>query len=74
MALHRPPLKLVPHLGEILDPPLVIYPVILGFMPQMELVADLHSKILDAHPSGPIFFIFIQFSTNFVQIIGWHPL
>ena len=37
-------------------------------------MADLHSKILDAQPSSPIFFIFMQFSTNFVQIIGWHPL
>ena len=36
-------------------------------------VADLHSKILDARlPLGPIFFIFINFSGKFGQIIGWH--
>ena len=36
-------------------------------------MADLHSKILDERLSSPIFLIFMQFSTNFGQIIGWHP-
>ena len=38
----------------------------------MYSVADLHNKILDA--SGPIFFIFMQFTLKFGQTIGWcHP-
>ena len=38
-------------------------------------VADLHCKTVYARPSlGRIFFIFMQFSANFGQIIGWHPL
>ena len=36
-------------------------------------VADLHSKILNAPPFGPIFFIVMQFSVKFGQNIGWHP-
>ena len=32
--------------------------------------ADLHGKILDAAALGPIFFIFMQFSSNFGQIIN----
>ena len=40
----------------------------------MIAMVDLHSKILDALPlPGSIFFIFMQFPANFVQIIGWHP-
>ena len=39
----------------------------------LQPVAELYSKILDAHPLGPIFFIFMQFLTHFGQIIiGWH--
>ena len=34
-------------------------------------VADLHSKISNATPLGPVFFIFMQFSAKFGQIIGW---
>ena len=34
-------------------------------------MADLHSNILDATSLGPIFFIFMQFSAKFGQIIGW---
>ena len=38
-------------------------------------VTDLHCKTVYARPSlGRIFFIFMQFSANFGQIIGWHPL
>ena len=37
-------------------------------------VADLHSKMFDAHPLGPIFFIFMQCSANFGQMIGWRLL
>ena len=37
-------------------------------------MADQHSKILDAcSPLSPIFFIFMQFSVNFGQILGWRP-
>ena len=36
-------------------------------------VADLHNKILDMHPFGPIFLLFMQFSANFGQIIRWLP-
>ena len=34
---------------------------------------DLHSKILDGSPLGPIFFIFMQFSVKVCQIMGWYP-
>ena len=40
---------------------------------QVSSVADLHSKILDTRPLGLIFFIYMQFSPNFDQIIGWYP-
>ena len=44
------------------------YGSILGFL----TVADIRRKIFDACPSlGPIFFIFMQFSGIFGQIIGW---
>ena len=33
-------------------------------------MADLHSKILNACPLGPIFFIFMQCLSKFGQIIG----
>ena len=71
-AVTHLPLKLAHHLGEILEPPLAIYPVNFRVSClKWSSVMDLHSKILDAHPSGPIFFfIFMRFSTNFVQIIG----
>ena len=34
---------------------------------------DLHSKILYVCPLSPIFFMFMQFSVKFGQIIGWRP-
>ena len=40
-----------------------------------EADVDLHCKILDLRPPlGQIFFIFMQFSGQFGQIIGWRPL
>ena len=39
-----------------------------------KVVADLHSKILDARPHlSPIFLIFVQFLANFGQMVGWRP-